>query len=233
LSEKDHEPPVTAVVFDMDGVLLDSLQTWERVLSEVVTRHGGRWGALVEDFIVGGDNSLEWASFLRRRYGLTAPPAEIVQEVIERLLDSYTQALPLMPGAHEAVVRLHDHFRLGLASSSHPELIRYALDAAGISGYFEVSVSSDDVGHGKPRPDVYLRACELLGVSPEQAVAVEDSPGGLMSAHAAGLGAIAFPGPAFSLTPDIMRLAGASIRSLAQLTPEVIRGARRGEQRAS
>jgi len=228
----DPQPPVTAVVFDMDGVLLDSLQTWESVLSEVVSRHGGTWGALVEDFIVGGDNSLEWADFLRRRYGLHAPPASIVSEVVGRLLEHYAAELPLMPGAREAVMRLGVHFRLGLASSSHPELIRYALRSAGISGFFAACVSSDDVGRGKPEPDVYLRACQILGVAPDQAVAVEDSPGGLMAAHAAGMGAIAFPGPAFSLSPDVLSLTGATIHSLAQLTPELVASAGRRREPA-
>jgi beta-phosphoglucomutase-like phosphatase (HAD superfamily) len=83
------------------------------------------------------------------------------------------------------------------------------------------------VGTGKPRPDVYLRACELLRVGPERAVGVEDSPGGIMAAHAAGMGVIAFPGQAFDLSADILSLAGARIASLSDLTPDVVAGARR------
>ena len=221
------ETAVAAVVFDLDGVLLDSLSVWESVLSGFVRRHGGEWGAFVEESMVGGDNSLEWAGYLRRRYRLAPPPHEIIDEIIRLLLAEYAAALPLMPGACEAVERLRTRFRLGLASSSHPELIRFALESSGLARSFDARVSSDDVGGGKPRPDVYLRACELLGVPPERAVAVEDSPGGLMAAHAAGMGAIAFPGPAFALSPDVLSLAGATIVSLSQLTPELVLSARR------
>jgi HAD superfamily hydrolase (TIGR01509 family) len=223
----EPETPVAAVVFDLDGVLLDSLGVWESVLSDFVRSHGAEWGALVEDSIVGGDNSLEWADYLRRRYLLTPPPREIIDEVVRQLLARYAAALPLMPGARGAVARLRTRFRLGVASSSHPELIRFALEASGLAPFFDARVSSDDVGGGKPKPDVYLRACQLLGVPPTRAVAVEDSPGGLMAAHAAGMGAIAFPGPAFVLPPEVLRLAGATIGSLTQLTPEVVLSARR------
>jgi beta-phosphoglucomutase-like phosphatase (HAD superfamily) len=107
---------VAAVVFDLDGVLLDSLQTWSDVLSEFVREQGGTWGAFVEDSKVGGDNSLEWAGHLRRRYDLDLAPAEIADQVVRRLLGRYAAELPLMPGAREAVARLHAHYTLGLAS---------------------------------------------------------------------------------------------------------------------
>lgn len=227
----DPETTVAAVVFDLDGVLLDSLGVWESVLSGFVRRHGAEWGALVEDSIVGGDNSLEWAGHLRRRYRLAPAPHEIIGEIIRLLLEQYAETLPLMPGAREAVARLRTRFRLGLASSSHPELIRFALETSGLAPFFDVRVSSDDVGGGKPRPDVYLRTCQLLGIPPERAVAVEDSPGGLMAAHAAGMGAIAFPGPSFVLSPEVLGLAGATIDCLTQLTPELVLSARRPSER--
>ena len=167
-----------------------------------------------------GPATFAGATVLRR------PLTRSSSEIIRLLLEQYAAALPLMPGAREAVARLRTRFRLGLASSSHPELIRFALETGGLAPFFDARVSSDDVGGGKPRPDVYLRACELLGVPPEQAVAVEDSPGGLMAAHSAGMGAIAFPGPAFVLSPEVLSLAGATIDSLAQLTPELVLSAR-------
>ena len=212
---------IDAVVFDLDGLLLDSEQVWDEVRERLTRERGGRWheGA-TRDMM--GMSSVEWSRYMHERLGLPEPAAEINAEVVRRMLERYRERLPLLPGAVEAVRRLAARWPLGLASSSNRELIELALEAAGIAELFRVTVSSEEVERGKPAPDVYVEAAKRLGIAPERAVAVEDSHNGILSARAAGMRVIAVPNPHFPPRPEALAEADVVLGSLAELTPDVV-----------
>jgi HAD superfamily hydrolase (TIGR01509 family) len=212
---------IEAVVFDLDGVLIDSEPVWEQVRRQVVAEHGGHWAADAQRRLMGMSTG-EWARYLSEDLGVGLPPDRIAALVIERMAARYTERLPLMPGAVEAVRRLAARWPLGLASSSPPSLIETVLDAASLRSSFAVARSTEQVPRGKPAPDIYLAVAAQLGHRPERCAAVEDSSNGLRSAAAAGLHVIAIPHPKYPPDPDALEKAGLVLTSLAELTPDTI-----------
>jgi HAD superfamily hydrolase (TIGR01509 family) len=212
---------IEAVVFDLDGVLIDSEPVWEEVRRDVVATRAGHWAPDTQRRLM-GMSTQEWARYLSEDLGVGLPPDRVADLVIERMADRYARQLPLMPGAVDAVRRLAERWPLGLASSSPPVLIETVLNAASIRSLFAVTVSTEEVEHGKPAPDVYLTAAARLGVQPGGAAAVEDSSNGLRSAVAAGLPVIAIPHPRYPPDPDALNSASVVLASLAELTPEVV-----------
>jgi HAD superfamily hydrolase (TIGR01509 family) len=210
---------IEAVVFDLDGVLIDSEPVWEQVRREVVASYGGHWAADAQQRLMGMSTG-EWARYLGEDLGVNLPPDRIAALVIERMAARYTEHLPLMPGAVEAVRRLAARWPLGLASSSPPSLIDTVLDAAGLRELFVTTLSTEQVAHGKPAPDSYLAVCERLGRPPQTCAAVEDSTNGLRSAAAAGLHVIAVPHPRYPPDPGVLGAAGLVLTSLDELTPD-------------
>ena len=220
---------VDAVVFDLDGVLLDSEQLWNEAKREVVAEHGGQWRDDAPRAMM-GMSSHEWAAYMHDELGVPLGVEEIDAEVVARMEAFYRSRLPLLPGAVEAVRALSGRWPLGLASSANREIIDLALSLAGVEDAFAVTVSSEEVARGKPAPDVYLEACRRLEVSPEASVAVEDSSNGLRSASAAGMSVIAVPNPHYPPGADALTLAAVVIESLDELTPELVENAyERGE----
>jgi HAD superfamily hydrolase (TIGR01509 family) len=212
---------ITAVIFDMDGVLIDSEQIWDEVREELARERGGRWHQRAQADMM-GMSSTEWSRYMHDVIGLPEPPEEINKEVVRRLLARYKESLPLLPGAVEAVERLAKRWPLGLASSSNREVIDAVLEQAEIAHLFRATVSSEDVEHGKPAPDVYLEAARRLGVDPTSCAAIEDSQNGIRSARAAGMRVIAIPNPHYPPSEDTLALADAVLKSLDELTPEVV-----------
>jgi HAD superfamily hydrolase (TIGR01509 family) len=210
---------ITAAVFDLDGVLLDSEQLWDEVREDLARERGGRWHDRAQADMM-GMSSPEWSRYMHEVIGLTESPDEINAEVVGRLLAHYRESLPLVVGAVEAVERLSARWPLGLASSSNREVIDAVLDAAGIAERFTATVSSEEVAHGKPAPDVYLEAARRLGADPTQCVAIEDSRNGIRSAHAAGMRVIAIPNAHFPPSEDTLASADAIVASLDELTVE-------------
>ena len=210
---------ITAVVLDMDGVLIDSEQLWDEVREQLARERGGRWHERAQADMM-GMSSTEWSRYMHDVIGLAEPPGEINAEVVRRLLARYRESLPLMPGAVEAVERLAARWLLGLASSSNREVIDTVLELAGIAHYFRATVSSEEVEHGKPAPDVYLEAARRLGLDPTSCAAVEDSTNGIRSARAAGMRVIAIPNPHYPPSDDVLALADVVLHSLDELTPE-------------
>lgn len=215
---------IAAVVFDMDGVLIHSEEVWDAVREAYVRERGGRYDAEVQRAMM-GMSSLEWSRYLHETAGVPDAPEEINAEVVRRMLESYRDHLPLVPGAVDAVRRLAERYPLGLASSSNRELIDAVLEVAGLAPSFRVTVSSEEVGRGKPAPDVYLEAARRLGVAPERCAAVEDSHGGIRAAKAAGMKVIAFPNPTYPPDEEALAQADVVIRSLDELTPELVESA--------
>jgi HAD superfamily hydrolase (TIGR01509 family) len=212
---------VQAVVFDLDGVLVDSEQLWDEVREQLAHERGGRWHDKAQADMM-GMSSPEWSRYMHDVIGLAESPEEINAEVVRRLLARYRQSLPLLPGAVEAVERLADRWPLGLASSSNREVIDAVLELAGLARFFLATVSSEEVAHGKPAPDVYLEAAQRLGVDPTGCAAVEDSRNGIRSARAAGMRVIAIPNPHYPPNEETLALADAVIESLDELTPDRI-----------
>ncbi|MFH0916070.1 MAG: HAD family phosphatase [bacterium] len=217
-----HIETESAVVFDMDGVILDSDHAWKSVMRELFAACGRPWKDLDQNSFVGGDSSRQWAAYLHRVSGLPMAEDEIVEWVTGRLLDYFAEALPMVSGAKEAVARLAASYPLGLASSSPREVIAYVLARSGLDRCFAAWASSDDVPRGKPAPDVYRRACSLLKVDPFRCAAVEDSLFGIRAARAAGLKVIAIPHPSWPLDPSSLGLADLALASIDQLGAETV-----------
>jgi HAD superfamily hydrolase (TIGR01509 family) len=212
---------IEAVVFDLDGVLVDSEEIWDEARRTLALERGRAWPGSAQREMM-GMSSGEWSRYMHELIGLEESPDEISTEVVRRLEQIYRRHLPLLEGAVEAVARMSERFRLGLASSSNRPIIELVLELAGIAGQFEVTVSSEEVGRGKPAPDVYLEALRRLAVVPERAAAIEDSTNGILSASAAGMRVVAIPSPAFPPRPDALAAADIVLVSLAELTPDAV-----------
>jgi HAD superfamily hydrolase (TIGR01509 family) len=213
----------SAVVFDMDGVLIQSEEVWDEVREAFVRERGGRYDDEIQRALM-GMSSTEWSRYLHDHAGVADAPEAINAEVVRRMLAAYRTHLPLIHGAIEAVRRLGEDFRLGLASSSNRELIDAVLESAGIASCFAATVSSEEVPQGKPAPDVYLEAARRLGVEPSECVAVEDSHGGIRSAKNAGMRVVAIPNPTYPPDDEALALADVTIGSLDELTAGVVSG---------
>ncbi|MGW6422923.1 HAD family hydrolase [Nocardia sp. NPDC055053] len=214
---------IAAVVFDMDGVLIDSEPIWEQVRRDYVERKGGRWQPDSQRKMM-GMTTAEWAAYMSDDLGVAMPLDEISTKVIDLMADRYAHHVPLLPGAVEAVQRCAGQWKLGLASSSPRTLIDLVLAKSGLLEYFSAILSTEEIGRGKPAPDVYLTVARRLGVDPKDCTAVEDSTNGLLSAHTAGMRLIACPRPEFPPAPDALAPAAVVIDDLDQLTPEVVTG---------
>ena len=214
---------VEAVIFDLDGVLLDSEPLWNRSKEEFVRANGGRWRDDAPDAMI-GMSSPEWSGYMHDTLGVPLPPEEISRGVVARMEERYRSGLPLLPGAVEAVRALSAHWPEALASSANREIIDLVLDLSGLAGTFAATVSSEEVPRGKPAPDVYLEAARRLGVEPARSVAIEDSSNGLRSAAAAGMTTIAVPNEHYPPSSDALALAATTIATLRELTPELVAG---------
>jgi HAD superfamily hydrolase (TIGR01509 family) len=208
------------VIFDLDGVLIDSEQVWDDVREALARERGGRWHERAQRDMM-GMSSPEWSRYMHERIGLPEAPEEINMIVVERMVERYAAGPPWLPGATDTVRRIAAEFVLGLASSSNRELIDLVLAAGGIADCFRATASSEEVAAGKPAPDVYLEVARRLGVDPHECAAVEDSHNGIRSAKAAGMRCVAIPNAHFP-PGDAVAEADAVVGSLAELMPEVL-----------
>jgi HAD superfamily hydrolase (TIGR01509 family) len=212
---------IEAVVFDMDGVLIDSEPVWERVRRRFVAEHGGSWPTGAQDQMM-GMSTAEWSAYMSADFGLTLSPREVADQVIAAMAAAYAEHLPLLPGAVGAVRGLSARWPLAVASSSPKKLLESVLDTAGLRQAFAAVISSEEVPRGKPAPDVYLAAAKLLDVPSAACAAIEDSSNGLRAAAAAGMTVIAVPRPEYPPAPDALGHARLVIPALTGLSPETI-----------
>ena len=210
-----------AVIFDLDGVLVDSEQVWDEIRERLARERGGRWHPGAQRDMM-GMSSPEWSRYMSDELGVPMTPEEVSAEVVRRVEETYRRRLPLLPGAVEAVRRIGERWPLGLASSSNRPIIDLVLERARIGELFEATVSSEEVGRGKPAPDVYLEAAGRLGVEPRRAAAIEDSTNGLLAARAADLAVVAIPNHAFPPDPEALAVSDVALDSLDRLSPSVI-----------
>jgi HAD superfamily hydrolase (TIGR01509 family) len=212
---------IEAVVFDLDGVIVDSEHVWDEARQRLAEERGGCWHDRASRDMM-GMSSHEWSRYMRDVIGLAEPPEEINAEVVRRLVAVYREELPLLDGAVEAVEALAGRWPLGLASSSNRELIDLVLRVSGLERWFAATVSSEEVPRGKPAPDVYLEAARRLGVAAERCAAVEDSENGIRSAKAAGMRVIAIPNAQYPPADDALAAADLVLPSVAALTPAAV-----------
>jgi HAD superfamily hydrolase (TIGR01509 family) len=210
-----------AVIFDLDGVLIDSEVVWNEARRELVEARGGAWRDDAQQQMM-GMSSLEWSRYMHDELGVQASPEAISAAVVERVKRLYGERLPLLPGAREAVKSLAAHWPLALASSANREIIALALELAELTDSFQATVSSEEVSHGKPAPDVYLEAARRLSQQPARCAAVEDSANGILAAAAAGMRVIAIPNRAFPPSGEVLASADVVLPTIRDLGVEVV-----------
>ena len=214
---------IEAVVFDLDGLLIETEEIWDEVREALVRERGGRWTDSAQRDMMGMSSS-EWSRYLHEELGLEESPEELNRLVVERMAERYRANLPLLPGAVDAVKRLAARWPLAVASSSNRPLIDLVLELSGLAPCFRATVSSEEVARGKPAPDVYLEAARRLGVAPGDCAAVEDSESGIRAAKAAGMRVVAIPNRSFPPSEEVLISADGALGSLDELTPDAIEG---------
>lgn len=212
---------IEAVVFDMDGVILDSEHVWDDVRENLARERGGRWHEEAQQDMM-GMSSTEWSAYMSDVIGLEMTPTEINEAVVDEMMRRYRAELPLIDGAAGSVRQLAGHWPLAVASSSNRPLIDLVLDLSGLAASFRVTVSSEEVARGKPAPDVYLEAASRLGVDPTRCAAIEDSRMGILSARAAGMRVVALPNPRYPPDEEALAAADVVLPRIAALTAEVV-----------
>jgi beta-phosphoglucomutase-like phosphatase (HAD superfamily) len=201
VSALDPSDLFDAVVFDMDGVLVDTEPIWESVRAAFARRHGRSWGPEDHPYVA-GRSSREWAAAMRERLGIAASEDEIERAVVDGVVDVLRrEGPPQVEGAADAARRISTLTRTALASSAHRDIIAATLAAVGLDGTFDAIVSSDDVARGKPNPDVFLEALRRVGAVPERSMVVEDSLYGVLAGRAAGMTVVLVPIPSFPPPP--------------------------------
>jgi HAD superfamily hydrolase (TIGR01509 family) len=214
---------IEAVVFDLDGVIVDSEQVWDAAREALARERGGRWHEKAQQDMM-GMSSVEWSRYMHDVIGLKDPPEEISAEVVRRLEATYREELPLIDEAPKAVARLAERWSLAVASSSNRPIIDLVLELGGLDRFFRATVSSEEVARGKPSPDVYLEAARRLGVAPTKSAAIEDSRNGILSAKAAGMRVIAIPNKRFPPGEEALAEADVVLESISELAPAAMEG---------
>ncbi|MEV6376974.1 HAD family hydrolase [Micromonospora musae] len=212
---------VDAVIFDLDGVIVDSEPVWEEVRRAYVATHGGTWQPDSQRRLMGMSTG-EWARYLSGELGVTRTAEQVATEVVDEMTRRYAEHVPLIDDADEVVRRIAARWPLGLASSSPTRLIAATLAETGLTDSFRTTLSTEETARGKPAPDVYLAVARRLGVDPTRCAAVEDSSNGVRSAAAAGMRVVAVPHGSYPLDPDAAQLAAVTLGSVDELTPEVV-----------
>lgn len=210
------------VVFDLDGTLIESEQIWRDVRHEFVIDHGGQWPEDAQTRMI-GMRTQEWSRYIHDELGVPLAPSAIAQHVVAGVIERLSKSVPVLPGAGSALERVGDAFRLGLATSAAVAVAQMVLAKTGWEKFFAVVVSADEVLHGKPAPDVYLRTLNLLEADAARTAAIEDSANGIRSAHAAGIAVVAIPNRAFPPDRSSLSLAARVLSNLHDLSSDTIR----------
>jgi HAD superfamily hydrolase (TIGR01509 family) len=216
-------PRIDAVVFDLDGILVQSEELWDAARRELAEEHGIAWPDGATEAMM-GMSSKEWSKYVHEEVGVPDPPEDVNRKVLAWVEKRYRDDLPWIPGAREAVKRMAARFPLGLATSSNREIIDIVVEEGGFGELIRTTVSSEEVERGKPAPDVYLEATKRMGVDPRRVAAIEDSTNGLLAAHNAGMRVIAIPNEAHPPAEKGLAVAAVVLDSIEDLTPAVVMG---------
>lgn len=210
------ESTVSAVVFDLDGVLVDTEPEWDAVRRSLADEDGVPWPPEATQAMM-GMNTHEWATYLVDHVGVTGTPESVAARTIDGLVRRYHEQLHVKPDAVESIHRMAAIAPLGVASSSPRRVIETVLAELGVQKLFAAWVSTEEVASGKPAPDGYLEACRRLGADPARAMAIEDSSNGIRAAAAAGMLVLAVPDKFTSAAADALALAHTVLDSLVEL----------------
>jgi len=214
---------IKGFIFDMDGLLVDSEPVWDKARAELADRYGKIW-TTEDHHNVMGVSTQEWTTYMIDHFGATMPPAEMQKLVIDEMVAMYNEQIPFFPGAVELVQTVAANYPTGLASGSPRQLIDIVTDYAGFDGCFQVIFSADEVGKGKPAPDVYLATAERMGIDPTKCACIEDSGFGILSGKAAGMLVIAVPDERFPPAAELVAQADIVLGSLAEFSLDMLKG---------
>lgn len=208
---------IEAVIFDMDGLLVDSEPMWFRARVDLLQQFDVEWTE-ANQLAMAGVHTDVWVETLRAKLGGALSAEQVLEEIVARMAGYYERGeVPILTGASEAVAACAARYRVGLASGSPQRLIDACLSGAGWHPYFEALISSDELEHGKPAPDVYLELMRRMGLDPDTTAVVEDSGAGIKSGKAAGTCVVAVPNPNTDPGPEVLALADARIATLLEL----------------
>lgn len=212
---------IKAIIFDLDGLLIDSEGSWNEIRNQIFLDYGKPWTE-VDHKAVMGVSTQEWTVYMLRRLGSDLEPQQLVQMVIDRLSALYKKEIPFLPGAKEAIRLAGKDHPLGLASGSHHSLLEIVTAHPELTGKFKVIISADDVGSGKPSPEIYLETARRLGVSPENCLCLEDSGNGIRAGKAAGMKVVAVPDARYAPPKGVLQMADLVLKSLMEFTPALL-----------
>ncbi len=212
-----------AVIFDLDGTLIDTEPVWDQVRRALAAEDGRDWPDSASRAVM-GMSTREWSAYMSDVAGIGATAEVAAKRTIDAITARYRQDLPVLPGAREVVRRLAAHWPLAVASSSPRVVIEHALEALGIRELIDVVRSTEEgTGRGKPAPDAFYWAAEQLGVEPARTVVVEDSANGILAGLNAGMPVIAVPRPFLPPPDDVLARASVVLPHLDGLTVELVR----------
>lgn len=213
---------IKAVIFDMDGVLVDSEVYWEKSRIEYARDRNKEWTDDLQRLAM-GQSTLGWAKVMKETLSLDESVNNIIAEMKQRVIAHYELRMPTRPGAIESVKHMKEYYRVGLASGSPTEIIKAVLRITELDQIFEVIIYGDDIPRGKPSPDIYLEAMKQLSVTADETVGIEDSSNGIHSLKAAKMYSVAAPSPDFPLPDEILKMVDAHITTLEDFTVDLIR----------
>jgi HAD superfamily hydrolase (TIGR01509 family) len=212
---------IEAIVFDQDGLLVDSEPHWNEARRQMAAERGIEWTRDDQKACM-GVSTLTWAKYMIRRMNLDQTPDQVIARIVGTMETLYARQVPYLPGAVQAVDCAARFGPTGLASGSHRRLIDMVTADAPLRGKFKVVVCADDVPAGKPAPDVYLRAARELGVRAASCICLEDSANGILAGKSAGMKVIAVPDHRMPPLQEILRQADLVLPSLVEFNRDVI-----------
>ncbi len=209
------------VVFDLDGLLVDSEPYWNKSRGSIARENGKEWTDK-DHRLVNGVNSNEWAQYMIERLELKMTREQVIQEVVDRIASYYIEDTPFLPGAIEAVQMCAKHWQVAIGSGSHLKLIDIVVNNPRIKGCFDLIVSADTVAKGKPSPEIYLEVMKQAGVDATDSICFEDSAFGIQAAYLAGMYVIAVPKKDFPVPDEYLAMADLVIGSLEEVSYELL-----------
>lgn len=212
---------IKAIIFDMDGLLVDSEPVWEKARKGMADEAGKPWTRDDHRSVMGVSTD-EWVAYMIQRMELSFTPQEVQDQIVQRMLAMYREQIPYLPGAIEAIEMAAKNYPIALASGSHPSLIEAVTNDIHLQGKFQVIVSVDEIGAGKPSPDVYLQTARRMGFPAEQCLCLEDSSNGILAGLRAGMKVIAVPDPRFAPVHEILDQAHLVLNSLEEFSLETV-----------
>ncbi len=208
---------IEAIIFDMDGLLVDSEPYWDNARSIMAAESGVKWNEDDHKAVM-GVSTPEWVNYMIERLGLKLPPKSVEERIIGTMAGLYNQRIPFLPGAVEVVSSAAKHFTTALASGSPRSLIDTVTNSPALKGKFDLILSGDQFARGKPAPDIYLGAAEQLNLKPSQCACIEDSGSGILAGHSAGMKVIAVPDARFPPAAEHLARASIVLNSLKQFS---------------